>query len=221
MKKKIIITLIVLGIIGTGGFGVKKYLSANEVYPNMDSDTEVCQGEAGTKEGEAEHEAEDKAKPKPQKIKTGYEVGERFPNVELTDIDGNTDNLYDLMEGKDKFIINLSADWCSDSQREKDKLNQVYPELEKENIGIAVVYVNLSKPEKDITTDIDQIKDYLTESNFVFPTYIDYDDELQDNLNLSSVPTNIVLDKNAIIKGHTEEIDMDNLLLENSEEFRK
>ncbi len=217
MKKKIIIVLVIVGTFSIAGFGVKKYLSANEVYPNMESDAEVCQGEAASKADDDET----KNKPKPKKIKTGYEVGERFPNVELTDINGNTDKLYDLMEGKDKFIINLSADWCSDSQREKDKLNQVYPELEKENIGIAVVYVNLSKPDKGITTNIDQIKNYLTESNFIFPTYIDYNDELQNNLNLSSVPTNIVLDKNAIIKGHTEEIDMDNLLLENSEEFRK
>ncbi len=218
MKKKIIIVLIIVVAISIGAFGVKKYLSANEVYPNMASDNEVCQGEAASK---AEDEDKAENKPKPKKIKTGYDVGERFPNVELTDIDGNTSKLYDLMEGKDKFIINLSADWCSDSQREKDKLNQVYPELEKENIGIAVVYVNLSKPDKGITTNIEQIKNYLTESNFVFPTYIDYNDELQKNLNLSSVPTNIVLDKNAIIKGHTEEIDMDNLLLDNSEEFRK
>ncbi len=217
MKKKIIIVLVIVGTFSIAGFGVKKYLSANEVYPNMESDAEVCQGEAASKADDDET----KNKPKPKKIKTGYEVGERFPNVELTDINGNTDKLYDLMEGKDKFIINLSADWCSDSQREKDKLNQVYPELEKENIGIAVVYVNLSKPDKGITTNIDQIKNYLTESNFIFPTYIDYNDELQNNLNLSSVPTNIVLDKNAIIKGHTEEIDMDNLLLDNSEEFRK
>ncbi len=217
MKRILAVVTVLIVVIGLG-FGAKKYYDAQnvEVYPNMEEDAEFCPEGAG----EQTEENEEEVKVKTPEIKTGYNVGQRFPNVELHDREGNVTTLYEMMEGKEKFIINISADWCSDSQREKDKLVGVYNQLLEENIGIAVVYVNLSKDNADKSTSINQIKSYLSDSNFEFPTFIDYEDELLKALDVTSVPTNIILDKNAIIKGHTEEIDMDNLLLDNQTDFR-
>ncbi len=204
-KKKIIIILIIL-IALIVGLGYIKINGKKVNYPNMQSASEVC----GAGEG---CNVEDNRQ-------VGYEVGDHFPNIELTDIEGNTSKLYDLMEGKDKFVVNLSVDWCSDCQREKDKLNKSYAKLEKNNIGVAVVYINLSKDEAERSTNIDQIKNYLNDKKYDFPTYIDYNDKLLNSINVTSIPVNFVLDKNAVIKSHSEEIDMDNLLLDNNQDFR-
>lgn len=217
MKKKYVIGIVVLSILLIVGGALYLNTSSEEVYPNMDSGDEVC---PLPKEDESADKKEVKKKTTPTKVKVGYQVGERIPNLKLTKADGSVENLYDLIEGKEKFILNLSADWCSDSQREKDKLNKVYKDLVSDKVGVAVVYVNLSKDDSTKQTDINQIKSYIKDSNFTFPTFVDQNDELLNKFNITSVPTNIVLDKNGIIKGHTEEIDMDNLLLDNSDDFK-
>ncbi len=210
MKKIIIliVSTLILIIITFSGKKVSQFADDQiEDYPNMTSQQKVCaQGEGC--------EVVDKRK-------TGYLVGDRFPNMKLTDPDGNTVNLYDLMEGKEKFVINLSTDWCSDCQREKKKLNQTYDELTDQNIGIAVIYINLSKDDDKKSTNIEQIEKYLKENDFSFPTYVDYTNQFQDEINVTSIPVNFILDENAVIKSHSEEIDMDNLLLDNQVEFRK
>ncbi len=218
MKKKKLVIFGAIVIIGLIGLKVNSYLQAQKAnnYPNQSATSEVC-ADGVNKETSDSGAKEITEKP----IPIGTKVGERMPNLKLTTSDGKTEYLYDLMEGKEKFILNFSADWCSDSQREKDKLDQVYGDLAANKVGVGVVYVNLSKADSDKQTSIPQIENYLTNSNFSFPTYIDYNDKLQKEFAISSVPTNIILDKNAIIKGHTEEIDMDNLLLENSDSFRE
>lgn len=221
MNKKRFIIVVIIILLFTMGLGATAYIQNNSQnsYPNMGAGDEVCADDVANKDKNTE---KNKTKPaKPKKIKLGFKVGQRIPNLKLHTSDNKEESLYDLIEGKEKFVLNFSADWCSDSQREKDKLEKVYPDLEKNNIGVAVVYVNLSKDDPNKTTSIKQIKQYLEDSNFSFPTFIDMNDELLNKLDISSVPTNIILDKNGIIKGHTEEIDMDNLLLENQEEFRK
>lgn len=203
-QKVMILLIVVIGFIIS--FSYIKMNGSKVTYPNMDNTSEVC----GSGEG---CNVEDNRQ-------IGYEVGNHFPNIELTDINGKTSKLYDLMEGKDKFVLNLSVDWCSDCQREKDKLNKSYAKLEENNIGVAVVYINLSKDDAERSTNIKQIEDYLNTKKYKFPTYVDYNDDLLNTINVTSIPVNFILDKNAVIKSHSEEIDMDNLLLNNNQDFR-
>ncbi len=206
MKKQKVMILLIVVIGFIIGFSYIKMNGSKVTYPNMDNTSEVC----GSGEG---CNVEDNRQ-------IGYEVGNHFPNIELTDINGKTSKLYDLMEGKDKFVLNLSVDWCSDCQREKDKLNKSYAKLEENNIGVAVVYINLSKDDAERSTNIKQIEDYLNTKKYKFPTYVDYNDDLLNTINVTSIPVNFILDKNAVIKSHSEEIDMDNLLLNNNQDFR-
>ncbi len=206
MKKQKVMILLIVVIGFIIGFSYIKMNGSKVTYPNMDNTSEVC----GSGEG---CNVEDNRQ-------IGYEVGNHFPNIELTDINGKTSKLYDLIEGKDKFVLNLSVDWCSDCQREKDKLNKSYAKLEENNIGVAVVYINLSKDDAERSTNIKQIEDYLNTKKYKFPTYVDYNDDLLNTINVTSIPVNFILDKNAVIKSHSEEIDMDNLLLNNNQDFR-
>ncbi len=202
--KKIIAVLLAIGFALVVVLGTKYLLNIRFEYPNAQTTDVICGNGCDI----------DNTR------KIGYRVGNRFPNIKLTDIDGNVTELYDLMEGKEKFIINYSVDWCEDCKREKKKLNEEYARLEDNNIGVAVIYIDLSKDDDERSTSIEQIESYLETSDYEFPTYIDYKSRYKHKINITSLPVNFVLDKHAVIKAHTEEIDMDNLLLNNSEEFK-
>ncbi len=203
--KKIIAVLMAFAFAIVVVLGTKHLINIRFEYPNAETTDVIC-GEGCDIDNTR---------------KVGYQVGDRFPNIKLTDIDGNESNLYDLMEGKEKFIINFSVDWCDDCTREKEKLNSQYSSLVEKNIGVAVIYIDLSKDENERSTSIEQTKKYLEANDFEFPTYIDYNSRYKHRINITSLPVNFVLDKHAVVKAHTEEIDMDNLLLENTIEFKE
>ncbi len=149
----------------------------------------------------------------------GYEVGMQLPNLELTTIDGETTMLYDLLEGKDKFILSLAADWCSDCQRQDDKLNEYYNDL-PENYGAAVLFVDYSSNDGSKTTSKEQVTTYLEDQQYTFPTFWDEDNKIANEFGgVLATPTNIVLDSDAVIKAKTEEIDMDILFATNEEKY--
>ncbi len=206
--KKMVILLVSIAIIVIIPFTVSKliqFINSNEQvinYPNMEGDElELCvTGEGCTIKDDRT---------------IGFAVGDRFPNLELTDASGQVTKLYDMMEGKEKFVVNLSTDWCGDCQREKDKLEVNYEQMLEDKIGVAVIYINLSKDDDKRSTNFEQIQNYLIDSEYSFPTFIDYEDSYKDMVNVTSIPVNFVLNKNAVVKAHAEEIDLDNLILAN------
>lgn len=151
----------------------------------------------------------------------GYEVGQQIPNLQITDYDGNTYNLYDLVIGHDRFVLNFSTYWCPDCSREKEKMDIAFQEF-GDSIGYAVVYVNIpSHDTPDMTNEeiLQNTEDYLAENAYTFPTYYDYDDEYVDLFGIQAIPYNIILDENAVITAKSQEIDFDNLLSENKDQI--
>ncbi len=148
----------------------------------------------------------------------GFNVGEQIPNLELIDFEGNKSYLYDMIKGKDKFVLSLAVDWCSDCQRQDKKLNEYYPRLKEENKGAAVIFVDYSSKDGSKTTNKEQSKEFNKKMNYSFPVFWDEDNKIANSFGgVKATPTNIVLDENGIIKAKTEEIDMDILLLDNKE----
>lgn len=149
----------------------------------------------------------------------GFEVGNQLPNLKLTSFDGKTTNLYDMLEGKDKFIISLAADWCSDCERQDQKLNEYYKNL-PDNYGAAVIYVDYSSADGTKTTNKKQAKAFVDGKQYSFPTFWDENNTIAEDFGgVLATPTNIVLDENAIIKAKTEEIDMDILFNTNDANY--
>lgn len=201
MKKGLIAIVAFVIIIGAGYFMLKP----TEAVPLTSDDTAVC----GLGEGCTISD----------KRVQGFDVGNQIPNIELKTIDGETTNLYDLLEGKDKFILSLAADWCSDCERQDDKLNQYYNDL-PDNYGAAVLYVDYTSSDGSKTTNADQVKEFLEEKQYVFPTFWDEGNKIAEKFGgVLATPTNIVLDENAIIKAKTEEIDMDILFETNDADY--
>lgn len=149
----------------------------------------------------------------------GFEVGNQLPNIKLQTFDGEEQYLYDLIEGKDKFVLSLAADWCSDCERQDKKLNEYYNDL-PENYGAAVVYVDYSSSDGSKTTNKEQAKAYVDEKQYVFPSFWDEGNALAKQFGgVLATPTNLILDENAVIKGKTEEVDMDILFNTNDASF--
>ncbi len=84
---------------------IKQLIGANLEYPNAETEDVIC---SNRKECDVD-----------SRRKVGYHVGSRFPNVSLIDVNGKETKLYELMEGKEEFVINLSTDWCIDCSTEK------------------------------------------------------------------------------------------------------
>ncbi len=151
----------------------------------------------------------------------GYNVGDQMPNVTLTSADGTETELYDLVKGHDRFILSLSADWCSDCGRQNRKLSEYYNNLEDMGYGAAVMYINYSSADGTHTTNEEQMINFINDMEYTFPAFYDKDGAFVSEYGpIYAVPYNFILDENAIIKGITSEIDADNLFLDNSEQSR-
>ncbi len=176
-----------------------------EAVPLTEDASEVCGAGGGCKISE--------------KRVQGFEVGDQLPNLELKTIDGETTYLYDMLEGKDKFVLSLAADWCSDCERQDEKLNEYYNDL-PDNVGAAVLFVDYSSYDGSKTTSKEQVATFLEEKNYSFPTFWDEDNVIANDFGgVLATPTNIVLDGDAVIKAKAEEIDMDVLLQNNNEDY--
>ncbi len=204
MKLKISFSLIFILFISLLTFNVYFYLSNHKPIEELVENNNVC----GQNQG---------CEVKSNRVK-GFNVGEQIPNLKLVDFEGNSTYLYDMIKGKDKFVLSLAVDWCSDCQRQDKKLNQYYNDLEKNNLGAAVLFVDYTSKDGTKTTSKEQAKKFTENMNYSFPIFWDENNLIaKDFGGIKATPTNIVLDKNGIIKAKTEEIDMDILFLKNKE----
>ncbi len=200
--KKSIIGIVVVAILLIAGFLVLKPKQAVPLAPETE---EVC----GLGEGCSISD----------KRVIGYQVGNQLPNLELQTFDGKITNLYDALEGKDKFILSFAVDWCSDCERQDEKLDQYYSKL-PDNYGAAVVFVDYTSSDGTKTTNKEQTLEYVEDKQYSFPYYWDEGNKIAEKFGgVLATPTNLVLDENAIIKAKTEEIDMDILFSTNESTY--
>lgn len=151
-------------------------------------------------------------------LKYGYDVGDVIPNLTLHDFSNNEVKLYDLLEGYDKIIISLQADWCSDCHRQNDKITQ--DDAIPENVLFIPIFTKYSiKGDESKTSTYENSKKYA-EKEFsgtnIIP-YYDTGDVFYNKFNVKGTPTNIVLNTSARIKMISLEYDADTLMLENTE----
>ncbi len=160
-----------------------------------------------------------------ESTKFGFEVGNYIPNFDIIDLEGNRTPIYDIIQGKERVILNLTVNWCSDCHREKQKLDQYYEELPS-TYEVLPVYINYSRTledsnelDPDKTSNKETTIQYLAENNYTFKSYYDEDNYLFDNVEITHVPSNIVIDKHGKVKAHTEEVDLDHLFYLNSDDY--
>ncbi len=121
-----------------------------------------------------------------------------LPAFDFTLLDQNGKE-HKLSEYKGKVVfLNFWATWCPPCKEEMPHIEELYKEynLNKDEVVILGVTGTHDQTEQDI-------KDYLDENNYTFPTVIDKTGEIFTDYNINSYPTTFMIDKDGKIYGYT------------------
>ncbi len=128
-------------------------------------------------------------------------VGAPAPDFTLTSLDGKPVSLSDF-RGK-RVILNFFATWCPHCRAETPTLVSYYNDMANQNI--VIVAVNLGEGK-------DKVAAYQKEFNVTFPLLLDDTGEVGRMYYVSSIPLNIFIDAQGVIRsGYVGEIDRDTL----------
>jgi thiol-disulfide isomerase/thioredoxin len=107
----------------------------------------------------------------------------------LKDIQGNK---VDAGKFKGKVVfLNLWATWCGPCRAEMASIEKLYAGLNKKNIEF--VMLSLDRPGAE-----QNVKNYITSKQFTFPVFMPVE-SLPQQLNVPSIPTTFIIDKNGKI----------------------
>jgi peroxiredoxin len=119
-------------------------------------------------------------------VQSGTKVGNKAVNFSAKDQNGNDVSLYDY-SGK-VILVNLSADWCGPCQREAEHLEDLLSEYKQGGFQIITALIS-----GDPAT-------WAETYELTFPVLDDNDETIWDRYGEGSVPLNMVLDRNNVIR---------------------
>lgn len=173
-----------------------------EAKDDKKEEAKTEQGSEETKDEQKDESKEDRAsgdkaeEKKNEAAEEGIMVGDLAMDFELEAF--NTDGKIKLSDyrGKNPVIIKFFASWCGPCHMEFPALKEIYEENSEK--GLVVIAVNLGV--NDVEADVIQmVDDYLIK----FPVLKDPTAEVSYNYNIRSIPVNIFIDKDGIIKEKT------------------
>ena len=115
--------------------------------------------------------------------------GEKAPDFEIKDIDGNNIRLSDY-EGK-VVILDLMATWCPPCIEEMGHLKEIYNEFDSSDVLIMSIDLDTTETNEELRRFKD---DYGDDWIFARDT-----DGVGDKYNVDSIPTIVIIDKNGEI----------------------
>ncbi len=156
-------------------------------------DEDINNNEEDTENKDAEEEKEKNIEA--NDVEVGPSEGNMAISFELKSFaDDKTYNLNDYL-GKDPIIINFFASWCGPCRVEMPDLNEVYKEYEER--GLKVFAINVGNTDSE-----EEVKELINDYILTFPVLKDEKSELAKEYGVRSIPVNIFIDKNGIIKHH-------------------
>lgn len=103
--------------------------------------------------------------------------------------------VHSLESYKGKVIfLNFWATWCPPCKKEMPDIENIYKEYGKNKKDVVILGVNSEK-----TKDI---KKFLDENNYTFPTVIDENSEVMRKYFIQAFPTSFVIDKEGNVYGY-------------------
>lgn len=113
-----------------------------------------------------------------------------FPLIDanLTGLDGKNIKLSDY-KGK-VILLNLWATWCPPCRAEMPSMEQLYKAYKDKDF--VIVAVSVGEEKKTVT-------DFLAETPYSFPIYLDLQNEISANYSTGSIPTTYLIDKKGIL----------------------
>lgn len=185
------IILILIGFMTFTGYmnGITNYLNSSPTSQNT-SVGETKGNDNSTKAPESNESSTDTAV---------------HPEIDftLTDQYGKAHTLSDY-KGKVVFL-NFWATWCPPCKKELPDIEELYKEYQ--NNQKDVVFLGITNPNnteypnnQDVTKP--EIKSFLTEKGYTFPTLFDETGEILNSYQISAFPTTFIIDRNGNILGY-------------------
>ncbi|WP_257958527.1 TlpA disulfide reductase family protein [Bacillus sp. V3-13] len=128
----------------------------------------------------------------PNELPVGIEPGNRVPNFELTDINGEKISL-DQLRGK-KLLVNFWASWCPPCKKEMPYMQEMYEKYQKD--GFEILAVNSTVTEKNRQDAVDFVKEH----GLTFPIPMDEKNEVSSRFEILTYPTSFFIDSDGIIR---------------------
>ena len=128
---------------------------------------------------------------------SSFKIGFPAPTFNLKTIDGETFNLEDYKEKQKLLILYFCNNENKDSVYGIEELAK-YFEAQIIEEKYQVIMINTRKDLKE--EDIAQIKEFWTDKKVSFTILLDSQNEVSNLYNIEVLPTNILLDKNLVVK---------------------
>ena len=111
----------------------------------------------------------------------------------MTDEDGNSIKLSDLIANNKPIVLNFWASWCPPCKSEMPEFDTVYKELGNE---IQFVMLDLTDGQRET---IEEGSKYVKEQGFLFPVYFDTNQEGAYAYGIRAIPTTLFIGKDGYI----------------------
>lgn len=116
-------------------------------------------------------------------------VGDNAPGFSLSDLDGNTVSLADLLKGKE-VILSFWASWCPECRQQMPVLNRFAREYGNK---IEIIGINVQEP-KNVAAS------FVKEKGLEFKILLDSKGQVSSAYGVVGVPTNVLINKQGLIK---------------------
>src|SRR5699024_8383014 len=112
---------------------------------------------------------------------TNYEVGDKAPNIELTQVNNNNEaETIKLSEFEGKVVmLNFWGTWCPPCRDEMPFMEKLYPEYQEK--GVEIVAINLDQSKL-------KIEQFIDEFDLTFPVPHDTRDEVRELYGVGPLP---------------------------------
>jgi len=136
----------------------------------------------------------------------GLKEGERAPDFELVDLEGNVVKLSEY-KGTPIFL-NFWASWCGPCKAEMPHMEKLYDS--KKEKGFEILAINSTTSEKNK----DNVKKFVTEYGLTFPIPLDEKGTVTHQYEIIGFPTSFFIDSDGVIRskalGPLNEEEMEN-----------
>ncbi len=125
-------------------------------------------------------------------VEEGNLVGQVAYDFELKDLDGNPIKLSDY-RGK-TVVLNFFATWCGPCQVETPHLNEVYLDLQDQDVAVLAVNLTASRGNEK-----EAVVDFSNSYDVAFPIVLDEESKVAEKYRIRSIPTNYFIEPNGVI----------------------